>query len=225
MTRLPDLDLVTLWSAGQQVHPAARGAAVLRAVSPDATFDELARLPIGRRDAYLLALREQWFGASLTALADCPACGGRVEVEIPVSLLLDGNDGGDGLENPSHIRPADTHDLMAIASAPDVASARAELLRRCAGDVPAESEDEVIAAIAALDPRADVSIALTCPDCSNGWDSALDIAAFLWSEIDAAARRALRDVHTLAAAYGWTEREILAIPAERRQLYMQMVTG
>ncbi|HEX2516118.1 MAG TPA: phage baseplate protein, partial [Chloroflexota bacterium] len=37
------------------------------------------------------------------------------------------------------------------------------------------------------------------------------------------ARRLLREVHTLARAYGWREAEILALPGRRRQTYLDLV--
>ena len=37
-----------------------------------------------------------------------------------------------------------------------------------------------------------------------------------------AAPALLRDVATLAAAFGWSEREILALPAVRRRAYLQL---
>ena len=42
-------------------------------------------------------------------------------------------------------------------------------------------------------------------------------------EIHAWAKRTLREVHTLASAYGWSEREILSMSAVRRALYLEMV--
>ena len=248
MAGLSDLDIVTVWSVAQPVHPAARGAALLRAVSPDSTFDEVARLPIGRRDARLLALRQQLFGSRLAAVTSCPACGLRVEAEIPLgSLSVDASENPRAQapesgrpSTPSHVvasgdyrievRPPDTRDLVAIAGAPDEESARAMLLGRCMtgaepAALPAEIVSDVVAAIAACDPGADVTIALACPECGHGWESSLDIAAFLWSEIDAAARRVLRDIHALAVAYGWSESEVLAIPPARRQLYLAMVSA
>jgi hypothetical protein len=51
----------------------------------------------------------------------------------------------------------------------------------------------------------------------------LDIASYLWSEIHAWAGRMLRDVHALAAAYGWREADILAMSPWRRQAYLEMI--
>ena len=43
-----------------------------------------------------------------------------------------------------------------------------------------------------------------------------------WAEIDAWARRILREVNILARAYGWRESDILALGAVRRQIYLTM---
>jgi len=235
MAGLSDLDIVTVWSAAQPVHPAARGAALLRAFTPGHTLDELARLPIGCRDARLLQLREQWFGSRLAAVTSCPECGIRVEAEIPLAALrIDAPESAVRViaigDLRIEVRPPDTRDLAAIAGASDEESARALLLARCihgadAAELPAEAVSEVVTAIAACDPAADLTVALICPECGHEWESALDIAAFVWSDIDTAARRALCDVHVLAAAYGWSEEKVLDMPAARRQLYLAMVTA
>jgi hypothetical protein len=56
---------------------------------------------------------------------------------------------------------------------------------------------------AAAETHADITFALTCVACAHRWQLALDIVLFLWSEISRAAKRYLRDGHTLAWAYGW----------------------
>ena len=50
-----------------------------------------------------------------------------------------------------------------------------------------------------------------------------DIAGFFWAELDAWARRLLREIHTLARFYGWSEAEILALSPLRRRCYLEMV--
>jgi hypothetical protein len=68
-----------------------------------------------------------------------------------------------------------------------------------------------------------VQLSLTCPDCDARWDAPLDIASFLWSEVQAWALRTLADVHTLARAYGWAEADILALSPPRRQAYLELI--
>ena len=76
---------------------------------------------------------------------------------------------------------------------------------------------------AAGDPQADLEVNLTCPACGHRWAALVDVAAFLWTELKAQARRLLREVHTLALAYGWRESDILAMSSRRRQAYLDMV--
>ena len=78
--------------------------------------------------------------------------------------------------------------------------------------------------MAECDPQAEVLIDMECPDCGHRWQMLFDIAAFLWTEIAVAAKRLLREVHTLARAYGWREADILSLSAARRQFYIEMVT-
>jgi hypothetical protein len=77
--------------------------------------------------------------------------------------------------------------------------------------------------MAEADPQAEVRIALSCPGCSNQWSSVFDIVAFLWGEIEDWAQRLLLEVHALASAYGWSERDIVAMGPRRRRFYLEMV--
>ena len=74
MRPLSVTELLAAWERGLDVPPTERALTLLAACSTEAP-DALARLSIGRRDARLLALRELTFGAQLTSLAACPACG------------------------------------------------------------------------------------------------------------------------------------------------------
>jgi hypothetical protein len=89
--------------------------------------------------------------------------------------------------------------------------------------LPPEVIDAVIAQMAADDPQANIQLNLTCPSCSHQWRSHFDIVAFFWTEIHGWAIRTLREIHTIAAAYGWSEAEILAMNPYRRYLYLEMV--
>jgi hypothetical protein len=112
---------------------------------------------------------------------------------------------------------------------------RGELFMRCVLQAhsggqpvcPAQLPEEVLAAVsvamAQADPMAEVRIALVCPACSHQWSPLFDIVSFLWDEIDEWARRTLREIHTLASAYGWSEHEILGMSARRRRIYLEMV--
>ncbi len=90
-------------------------------------------------------------------------------------------------------------------------------------DVPAAVLEIAEQQLADRDPQADVRLRLVCPACEHATTMIFDIASFLWHEIDAWACRILREVHTLASAYGWTEEAILALTPFRRQCYLELV--
>lgn len=92
-------------------------------------------------------------------------------------------------------------------------------------DLPDETIEAVSRAMLEADPQAEITLHLTCPACGHEWDLLFDIVDFFWREISAQAQRLLREIDALARAYGWTEREILNLPAQRRQTYLEMLAA
>jgi hypothetical protein len=200
-------------------------------------------MPIGRRDARLLAIREALFGPRVPCLTGCPNCGERLEVVFDTDQLRAGTNeaalAGTGSvsvgDTEVSFRLPNSEDLFHIAGLPDPSRGRRALFERCVehatrGGVPVPAAgiaEEVVQAAAArmaeLDPQADVQIALTCPACSHQWSAAFDIASYLWTEVNAWAVRTLGEIHRLASAYGWREAEILALGPVRRQLYLELI--
>ncbi len=134
-------------------------------------------------------------------------------------------------------RSPNSRDLIAIEHCEDVAMARQMLLKQClliaehggvrksVEQLPATIVEAVAERMSEVDPQADVRFALVCTRCAHNWQETFDINTFFWSEIDAWAKGILREVHTLARAYGWSETEILALNAQRRSFYLEMVQG
>ncbi len=241
MRMLSGTELLEVWERARTFPPEARAVALLSVALPEASPETLADLPLGRRDALLLSLRARLLGERMEAVAECPACGERAELRFSVAAITTPPQ-DDVPERPMArvagyevaFRLPASADLSALRHAPDVGSARRMLLGRCvlearhgANDIePDELPETVVAAVAAemsrLDPQADVRLATACPACAHTWEARLDVAAFLWTEIDAWARRTLREVHLLATAYGWSERDILSLTPWRRQAYLTM---
>lgn len=122
-------------------------------------------------------------------------------------------------------------DLAVAARAVDP---RGALLARClvsavhdgvavaAGDLPGPVQRRIADAVEAADPGADLALNVACPECGAATRAELDIASYLWTELDAWARDVLLDVHLLATAYGWSEPEILALSPLRRRYYLEL---
>lgn len=236
MRALSATELLDIWERAVSQPPVQRALTLLAAACPESPPDALADLSIGRRDARLLALRALIFGPRFTAFARCPAC------DEPIELTFDARD----LPVPAdpeppaelavrvedydlRVRLPTSADLLALTAPADLPAARAQLLARClvGGRVhlPAHVVDAVVAQMALADPAADIELALRCGHCGHAWQAAFDIASFFWREIHAWARGFLREVHTLAAAYGWREADILALSPARRHLYLEMIGG
>jgi hypothetical protein len=237
-------DLLRAWEQSLSQSPIRRVLTLLAAADPQTGPEGLAQFCIGRRDARLLALREQLFGPQVAGLATCPACGERLELSFNVDDIRVASpppaDTGlsvdvDGCR--ARFRLPDSLDLAAVAGYSDVASARRMLLERCvlglevngearpSSPIAPRLEAAIVEEMARADSQADVQLKLTCFACRHQWQAAFDIAAFFWNELSAWAYRLLDEIHCLAAAYGWSETEILALTPWRRQFYLRRVLG
>ncbi len=84
MRDLSAADLLAAWEQGVDLDVDQRTLILLAAALPDAQLGALAQLPIGRRDAAILTLRERVFGSHLVSRATCPACGEQLELNFTV---------------------------------------------------------------------------------------------------------------------------------------------
>jgi hypothetical protein len=239
--------VVQVWETAEGRDSIERGLVLLAAAHPDMTREQLSALTIGARDELLFHLRQDLFGGVLNAFAECPDCFERLEYSLSAADLLNRgpSHGPDPPADPLEI-DADGFSLrlcllnsadLAVASrcaTPD--DARSCLLRRSVTEVsrdgtvialeevPQPVIDSVAQALVAADPLADLTILLECPACRHFWEVVFDIGQYLWAEIRAMAQRLLREVHALALAYRWSERDILAMSATRRNFYLEIAT-
>ncbi|MFL6196543.1 MAG: phage baseplate protein [Thermoanaerobaculia bacterium] len=237
-------ELLDAWERGLAEPPVRRALLLVAAASPEATFEDLARESVGRRDARLLTLREWTFGPRLVSLASCPACGERLETAFDVADIRTPEGGA---EEPLSLkaegyelafRLPNSLDVAALVPTGDLDAARRRLLGRCLLAAHGADGEEVtvdrlpetaLAAVASrmaeADPQGDVELSLHCPACGHDWLAPFDIASFFWTEIDAWARVLLHEIHILASAYGWREADILALSPWRRRSYLELVGG
>jgi hypothetical protein len=91
--------------------------------------------------------------------------------------------------------------------------------------LPSAMVEEIGRRLAEADPLAEIELATSCDTCGRSWQTALDVGPFVWQELRDWARRLQWEVHVLAGAYGWREQDVLAVPARRRQTYLELVAG
>jgi hypothetical protein len=198
---------------------------LLAAARPDLLAEDLLRLPIGRRDAEILALREENFGSRFSGITRCPRCDEQVEIEFDSDhVRADAPDAEPQLAiGGVRFRLPDSSDLIAVSRASG--DPRALLLARCT--IEGQPDESTVATMLArmeeADPQANIQLTISCPTCKTVFERPFDIVAYVWTEIVAWASRIVREVHLLATAYGWRESEILAMTPWRRQLYLELL--
>lgn len=244
---LPDpLAVLSLWESASSQPPHRRDDALLRAAGLAPARS------LGERNARLLDLHASLFGREIELLSHCPACGAAAEFMADSESLARQTPPSDvqgshrllALDHDLRFRLPDGDDVAAAAAAaatsPDSASdatfAR-QLLARCVtscachgkpveiSELPDAVLDAISQRIESLDPGADVSFAVACPQCAAPWTASLDLGELLWRKLRAAAERLLLEVDALARAYGWSEPEVLALSPLRRAAYLQMANA
>jgi hypothetical protein len=234
MQTLSDTDVLAIWENGFYRHPLDRALLALGAAFPDVSGDGVADWTLGRRNTALARLRCACFGRNVRSSTSCRSCGEELEFELDGRMLAGEPTTDDGLDQPIVVdgrsfRLPTSRDLAAAATERDAVRGSIRLIENCrldAGDPPPWSAEDLEAIgdrMAEADPLAEMRLALTCPTCATQWEETLDIASFVWEEIEARARRILLDIHSLASAYGWTEAEVLSLSASRRATYLAMV--
>jgi hypothetical protein len=233
--------LLTAWEQGVSQPPLQRAMTLLALAWPQKSVAEWASVSIGERDRQLLQLRDELFGSKLEAIAVCPECEARLQLafstqdlQMPATATATDGEPRRLQSGPFEVdyRLPTSADLLEVANNPD--QAKELLLERCvdaqrdgvnvpAADLPDQLVKLLGRKMAQADPQAEVLIALDCPACAHHWSIVFDILPYLWGEIQDWAERLLHDVHSLARAYGWSERDIIAMSARRRRCYLEMV--
>jgi hypothetical protein len=245
MRSLSAADILDVWDRHEGLHPLLRAQALLGVAFPERDADALADLTVGERDARLFALRRRSFGSAMKGYGECLVCGERIEFNIPTGALAPANPCFISGEVPPLVvdditvrcRLPSVRDLCAAAACGDPDQGRRLLARRCvievrAGGAPVpweELEPKLIGPLAAhldaADPYAEVNLGFACPRCDHRWQRLMDIASFFWVEVAVRAKRLVGEVHVLARAYGWQERDVLAMSPRRRRMYLDLVSA
>lgn len=245
MRALSIADLLNVWERGLARNATERALLLLEAADGETPRHELEELPVGRRDSRLLQLRNSIFGTSLVSVTCCPRCRERLEVTFSAADLAipDADSDGSGALMQGGLRVTfrlpNSRDLIELSreSHPTADDARRGLLKRCvlsiegsdadmpADELPAQIISEISELMARMDPGGDLRLSISCSACGQTSDLPLDIATFLWTELQFWAQQTLCDVHCLASAYGWSEHEILSMTPERRHFYLSAING
>jgi hypothetical protein len=223
MPTLDDQLAINLWESAAHLAPvdrAVRTLAAIEGIDPDSAAD----WPIDERDRVLIHARCRTFGPGADFYVVCPSCGEALETRFDLEQLLT----LPPEEAPTLHASGAAYPLRAPTSRDVAEAARAGddtlLARACLigisddGDQPEPALVE--ASLEQAFPLLNVSVGFTCSACDTAFSRRFDAPSYLWADIERLAQTLIGEVHRLASAYGWSEREILSMGRRRRAAYL-----
>jgi hypothetical protein len=194
-------------------------------------------LPAADLGAIALTIRQAFLGDTIRTDAYCadPACSERMDIAFTVSSYLahhrprryrgvSADDAGwfTVAGTSASFRLPAIGDLLLAAAASDPESCLRERCVRPA-TVPAAVARRIARAMSALAPSLAGAMTACCPACGRTRLLQFDPVTYTLAELRDASAGLYEEVHLLASALGWTERDILALPRRRRATYAELI--
>jgi hypothetical protein len=194
---------------------------------------DAAELTTADRDRALAVVYRRAFGGRVTSTVRCTRCEARFDLEFGLaSLEADIDQQADGTAGQGTVVVPDGRryrlpnggDEMAVAE--QGGRAADALLKRCALDGVRPGDNDVVPGLLqAAAPLLDTSLAARCPECEIEQTIRFDIQSYLLASILGEASRLVHEVHAIAATYGWSRAEILALPRDTRRAHVALIEG
>jgi hypothetical protein len=197
-------------------------------------------MSVSARIVCLLVLARLGGVEALAFALSCSAqqCGETFEVDLGIEEVLSFGTGGpaDVIEDevggePVRLRAPTGTDQITWAqtdfNGPE--AAREAVLRSLVlSPLPEQASEAWFDALEAIldehDPLVRFSMDVVCPACDATGSYDVGLAGLALRELRGSQARLIGSVHLLASRYGWTEREVLCLPAWRRERYVSLVT-
>ncbi|MER5384420.1 hypothetical protein ABT040_29855 [Streptomyces sp. NPDC002688] len=231
----PEL-LLEAWDQASVAPVAGRGAVLVQLAGLCPDLDSALDLEVGECAALAALAHARAFGREVAGVITCSSCAELLsaQVSLPTAHELVAA----AATRPQQavvagftVRAPTMRDLLAAAESPDRACA--VLLSRCVrrsdgspvdpAELTAQEQSLLDEAAEAITDDTLPMLGMRCPACDYQVRAALDIAAVLWDRIDITAPALMEEVAVLAQAFGWSEADLLAMPAARRAAYLAKV--
>jgi hypothetical protein len=169
------------------------------------------------RDALLAALHRREWGDRIVTTLVCVACGERFDLSFRLS------------EVQSHLANSGEGAMVSPPTAQQEMDAAARGARNGVAALAAElgiDPDRIEAAAAEFEAEApilDLEITAACAECGHPQAAHFDVQSFVLQRLIGERESLQAEIHLLASAYGWSLREILAMPRPTRRGLVKMV--
>jgi hypothetical protein len=118
---------------------------------------------------------------------------------------------------------------LAAAADADSEAALRFLLKRCIqqggpGSLSLLALEEIERRMDAVAPKVELTIEGECRDCGRDFAVPFDLQEFFFHELHTSQALLPLEVHYLAYHYHWSEREIMAMPRDKRRRYIEVLS-
>jgi len=229
-----DLDVDFVGGVRADVVDTLLGACLGEDDSEPLSPDLIGEWTLNRRLQALIAVRLAGEREPATINVTCPGCGAAMELDIDVEDFVAAPaadevawKSGDGQEVRVRL-PRGRDQRQWITEGTTDVSAIAGTLVTCVDAAPTPPSflapnswlDGLSDVLEVHDPLTTLALRADCPECALTSDHDLDLESLLMREFADAQRSLLDEVCRLAAAFHWTEAEIVALPPWRRARYL-----
>jgi hypothetical protein len=224
-------ETLALWEALASTSPVARGAAVLVALGAAEGLTDAVRMPLATAARAALGELRERAGPEVQTVLPCPQCAAMLDVPLALDDLLAVTEDPSGTHrvtvDGAVVRCPTTEDLLvALASGQPSVTLRERCVTWPAGvdatTLDPAVRDRVGAAAEELAGASALAVRLSCPDCGGEVTAEVDPVALLADRVSDEVRDLLGDVAELAAAFGWSETEVLQLSDARRRAYLDL---
>ena len=200
-------------------------------VAPGKTRD----LAVCDCDRLMGAVYQREFGDDINGTSICTACNEPFDLSFSLSQLLqdlhssnseqaNGPDelGVYTLTDGCQFRLPTIADQHAVAGM-DPVQATAMLIERCVLEGVVQDKRLLQQAMAKVGATADLDLDAGCPHCGDAQSVHFDIQRYVLQTLSDERKFLYREIHILAATYGWSHHEILELSREERRMYVRFI--
>jgi hypothetical protein len=229
--------ILNVWDQCVGKNQPYKGVALASLASAERDRGNIVNWSIEKRDVALFHVRKTLFGNQFQNLSHCPECAQTVEWDFSFHQMgiprL--NEIPDNVEIPITI--GENNVLLRLPNSEDLFRNDAkQIIQNCilhppvngAQEVDKQMPDEILNEINnefnKICRASNISYSLSCVECKHEWQVSFDIVSYLWKEIDHWAKRFMDQIAVLAKNFGWSESDIINMPENRRNHYLNLVT-
>lgn len=189
---------------------------------------DTASLSVFEHDRLLTAIFTRLYGAKADCHATCTACAEAFEFQLPLDRILAEQDAEArrwGEPDAEGWWIADGGVAFRAPTANEAMVTDFDSLRVLCLKGDASGSFDLDAALASASPTMSVDVAVTCPQCEAKQTARFDVARHLAKSLQRELPFLQREVHLIAATYGWGHAEIMGLTRQTRHVFAGLIAS